>query len=311
MKKLWHTIHLWLSIPFGIVFCITCLSGASLIFETEITTLVLGREAMEAYAAQAQQPQQQSAPAEQPKADEPRHGARPETAEAGHGHGRPEGIAERGEGRRPEGAEARRGEGNRPESVEQPTAKPQGQQAQQGRPRRPSLAFFRTMRQLHRWLLDAPEERGKLSVGKVIVGISTLLMVLVIVSGIVLWWPKSKEQLRQRMKIHTGQGAMRFWHDAHIVLGVCAVILILLMALTGLTWSFGWYRSAFNFIFGNPSHQLMYQLHTGNWGGLVSKILYFAAALIGAMLPLSGYYLWWKKRWGKGRKAQSDTTKSA
>ncbi len=35
--------------------------------------------------------------------------------------------------------------------------------------------------------------------------------------------------------------------------------------------------------------------HTGTWGGLVSKILYFLAALIGATLPLTGYWLWIKR----------------
>lgn len=300
MKKFWHTIHLWLSIPFGIVFCITCLTGACLIFENEITTLVLGSEVMQAYEDAARQARQQ------PAAAQSQHPSRPENAgQQHHGPGRPEGV------QRPEGAEPQRGEG-RPEHD---TAQQQPRQdtpagAQQARPRRPSLPFFQTMRKLHRWLLDAPEERGKLSVGKVIVGISTLLMVIVIVSGIVLWWPKNKDMLSKRMQIHTKSGALRFWHDAHIVLGVCAVIFVLLMALTGLTWSFGWYRSAFNFIFNNPSHQLMYQLHTGSWGGIVSKIIYFVAALIGAMLPLSGYYIWWQKRWGKGkgrRPAQHDS----
>ncbi|MBQ4386367.1 MAG: PepSY domain-containing protein, partial [Prevotella sp.] len=28
---------------------------------------------------------------------------------------------------------------------------------------------------------------------------------------------------------------------------------------------------------------------------LVMKILYFLAALIGGFLPISGYYMWWKR----------------
>ena len=38
-----------------------------------------------------------------------------------------------------------------------------------------------------------------------------------------------------------------------------------------------------------------YAFHTGTWGGIWTKILYFLAALIGATLPLTGYYLWWKR----------------
>ena len=43
----------------------------------------------------------------------------------------------------------------------------------------------------------------------------------------------------------------------------------------------------------------VYSLHTGNWGGIVVKILYFLAALLGATLPLTGYYLWIKRVYGK------------
>ena len=39
-----------------------------------------------------------------------------------------------------------------------------------------------------------------------------------------------------------------------------------------------------------------YAFHTGSWGGIYTKILYFLAAFIGGVLPLSGYYLWLKKK---------------
>lgn len=36
----------------------------------------------------------------------------------------------------------------------------------------------------------------------------------------------------------------------------------------------------------------IYTVHTGSWGGLLTRILNCLAALIGATLPLTGYYLW-------------------
>lgn len=36
----------------------------------------------------------------------------------------------------------------------------------------------------------------------------------------------------------------------------------------------------------------VYMVHTGSWGGLITRILNFLAALIGATLPLTGYWLW-------------------
>ena len=37
MRKLFAKIHLWLSIPLGILISIICLTGAILVFEQEIT----------------------------------------------------------------------------------------------------------------------------------------------------------------------------------------------------------------------------------------------------------------------------------
>lgn len=42
----------------------------------------------------------------------------------------------------------------------------------------------------------------------------------------------------------------------------------------------------------------------GKWGGWLSKNLYVLAAFIGGFLPVSGYYLWWKRKFGKKGKAE-------
>ena len=39
----------------------------------------------------------------------------------------------------------------------------------------------------------------------------------------------------------------------------------------------------------------IYSVHVGNWGGMFTRILTFIAALLGAALPLTGYYLWIKR----------------
>ncbi|MBQ2439980.1 MAG: PepSY domain-containing protein, partial [Muribaculaceae bacterium] len=37
MRKTFKKLHLWLSVPFGLVIAIICFSGAMLVFEQEIT----------------------------------------------------------------------------------------------------------------------------------------------------------------------------------------------------------------------------------------------------------------------------------
>jgi hypothetical protein len=49
----------------------------------------------------------------------------------------------------------------------------------------------------------------------------------------------------------------------------------------------------------------IYSLHTGAWGGWLTKLLYCLAALLGGTLPLTGYYLFARRRWGKGAKKRS------
>ena len=36
----------------------------------------------------------------------------------------------------------------------------------------------------------------------------------------------------------------------------------------------------------------IYSVHVGSWGGMVTRVLTFLAALLGACLPLTGYYIW-------------------
>ena len=86
--------------------------------------------------------------------------------------------------------------------------------------------------------------------GKMIVGVSTLMFVFVLISGIVIWWPRTKKALKNSLKIAVGKGRRRFWYDLHVAGGMYALVLLLAMALTGLTWSFSWYRAGFYKVFG-------------------------------------------------------------
>lgn len=36
MKKIFRKIHLWLSVPFGLIITLVCFSGAILVFENEV-----------------------------------------------------------------------------------------------------------------------------------------------------------------------------------------------------------------------------------------------------------------------------------
>jgi len=91
------------------------------------------------------------------------------------------------------------------------------------------------MLSLHRWLLGG-------DTGKLIVGICTLLFLFILITGIILWWPKTKNILLHRLKIKSNGGWKRLNHDLHIVLGFYCAIFLFLFAFTGLAGSFSWFN---------------------------------------------------------------------
>jgi sulfite reductase (NADPH) flavoprotein alpha-component len=101
--------------------------------------------------------------------------------------------------------------------------------------------FFRTTRSLHRWLTAG--EFGNRQVGKHLVGASTLLCVLLVLSGLYLRWPRSMGNWRTWLTFDTAlKGRSFLWH-MHAVLGTWVLVGFLMMSLTGLNWSYDWYRN--------------------------------------------------------------------
>jgi uncharacterized iron-regulated membrane protein len=101
-------------------------------------------------------------------------------------------------------------------------------------------AFFMFVFRLHRWLLLDT------SIGRPIVGVATLIFVVIIITGWVIWFPKKLKNWKQGLKIKTSGNWKRINHDLHSTLGLYASVFLFVMALTGLTWSFEWYKTGFN-----------------------------------------------------------------
>jgi uncharacterized iron-regulated membrane protein len=108
----------------------------------------------------------------------------------------------------------------------------------------PASAFFSTVFRLHRWLLM---ERAT---GRIIVGTATVIFVFIIISGYLLWIPRKLKLLRQSLTIKTTGNWKRVNYDLHNSLGFYAGIFLLVMALSGLCWSFEWYRDALGGVLG-------------------------------------------------------------
>ena len=88
---------------------------------------------------------------------------------------------------------------------------------------------------LHRWMLGG-------DTGKLIVGSATLIFLFILITGLILWWPKSRAILKQRLKLKMDGGWKRLNHDLHIVFGFYSFIFLFIFAFTGLAWSFEWFN---------------------------------------------------------------------
>lgn len=396
MKKIFRKIHLWLSVPFGLIITLVCFSGAMLVFENEANEWFR----RDLYYVETVK----GSPLPMDKLLEKVATTLPDSvAVTGVSISSDPGRAYQVSLSKPRRASL---------YVDQYTGEVKGKSERSG--------FFMFMFRMHRWLLDSmnPGNEG-IFWGKMIVGVSTLLLVFVLISGIVIWWPRTRKALKNSLKITATKGWRRFWYDLHVAGGMYTLIFLLAMALTGLTWSFPWYRTAFYKVFGvevqqraaqgheqksdaqkrntklaahrekkregnevrkgersgrpennhsdmysvtspfvywqeiydklrrqNPEYKQIsissgtasvsfnrfgnqrasdrysfntdngeftetslyqhqdksgkirgwiYSVHVGNWGGMFTRILTFIAALLGAALPLTGYYLWIKR----------------
>ena len=225
MRTLFAKLHLWLSIPFGLIIALVCLTGAILVFEEEILHLCYpSRYYVEEVKGKPLPPSELMQAARQQL---------PDSIQI-------TGLRIFSDPKRTcqvilPGKKAAA-------FIDPYTAKLTGVDNGQG-------FFMQTMR-IHRWLFDTYKRDGSFSWGKAIVGYATLAMAVILISGLAIWWPRNRKMLRNRLKIQTQKGWFRFFYDLHVSGGFYAMLLLLVLTLTGLTWSFGWYRNAFYTLFG-------------------------------------------------------------
>ena len=77
-------------------------------------------------------------------------------------------------------------------------------------------------------------------VGKPIVASATLIFVVMMITGIVLWWPKNKAARKQRFSVKWNAKWRRVNYDMHNVFGFYMSWVAIFIAISGLVWGFEW-----------------------------------------------------------------------
>ena len=113
-------------------------------------------------------------------------------------------------------------------------------------------AFFDLMLQLHRFLAMG-------ETGKQITAASTLALVFFCLSGLYLRWPRQALNWRAWLTLDWAKKGRAFNWDLHAVAGTWCLAFYLCASLTGLYWSYGWYRDGMT--------QLLSDAPSGQQGG--------------------------------------------
>lgn len=95
--------------------------------------------------------------------------------------------------------------------------------------------FLSVVLQIHRTL--------KIPYGHEIIRWSTVIFLLLLVTGIILWWPKNKRTAKQGFKIMWRAHSKRLNYDLHKVLGFYVSWAAIFSALTGLMFAFESYAN--------------------------------------------------------------------
>lgn len=97
---------------------------------------------------------------------------------------------------------------------------------------------------MHLWM---PEE-----IGTQVVGWSCVIFVVMLITGIILWWPRNRGSRGKRFRFiwNRRTGWKRKNWDLHAILGFYASIVALLAVLTGLIMAFDWMREGVYTVLG-------------------------------------------------------------
>lgn len=98
--------------------------------------------------------------------------------------------------------------------------------------------FFRIVIMGHYYLWLPPQ------IGQPILTTATMMFVFLLISGLILWWPKSKAARKQRFTVKLKSKWRRLNYDLHNVLGFYITFIAIFIGLTGMIMGFQWFAKS-------------------------------------------------------------------
>ncbi len=232
VKKAMRSLHLWLGLASGIVVLVVSLTGAALTFEEEIERHLISPERW-LVRPEARLPL---------PLDSLMRLASPALLQLPHGHPAsrafvytaPDRSVVVGFNYQDWTGENRRGHA---------FLNPYTGQLLGTQPGNPHHPFWQSLTELHinLWLGE---------VGSALVTWGTLIFLVLVLSGIVLWWPKNRSAAKQRVWFRWKKSTRwkRKNYDLHNILGFYACWVVFFMITTGAMWAFDWFNRGVYFL---------------------------------------------------------------
>ena len=127
--------------------------------------------------------------------------------------------------------------------------------------------FFRVVLLGHYYIWLPP------NIGQPVLASATLVFLVMMISGVVLWWPKNKSARKQRFSIKWNARWRRKNYDLHNVLGFYMTWIAIFLAISGLVMGFQWFARTVYWVSSAgksmPAH--IHPLSDTNMAGSITK----------------------------------------
>jgi uncharacterized iron-regulated membrane protein len=280
LRRALYQLHLWIGLVLGVYIVVISVSGSAAVFRREVSIALIPRAVESVGDARLE--------------DEPLRAA----------------LA----AQYPQHRVVRIGEARRLESLVQVTFERNGAEIARlvdpytgevvGDPYPPGVRLMEWTVKLHDELLIG-------DLGRKINGALGILVAALVVTGAVLWWP-GRRRWPLGLIPRWGAGAPRWTWQLHAMLGFWGGLLLFSWAVTGIYFG---YPQPFDAVMNRlnsdpmaierPGEALlleMIRLHFGRFGGLEVRITWAVLGLIPAVLFVTGFTVWWRRKARQNRR---------
>lgn len=138
--------------------------------------------------------------------------------------------------------------------------------------------------------------------GTKINGIGGALLILMVLSGLVIWW-QGRKRWKQSLVIKRGSSRSFNW-QLHSFLGFWSLLLMFSWGLSGVYFAFPQpFESLIDFFdddlndFERPESWLLFllKIHFGRFGGMWGRVTWIILGLLPAVMFITGFIIWWKR----------------